>query len=75
MNNQLYTEITEVKWPFCLGWKTACENAVCVIMLDLSTKVRSISVQTQLNSICYIKLHVSTYFRSSSDSQLVLKTY
>jgi hypothetical protein len=35
-------------------------------------KIQSISVQTQHNSIYYIELHVSTYLRSSSGSQLVL---
>jgi len=35
------------------------------------TKFESIFVQTQLNSIYYIELHVSAYFRSPSVSQLV----
>jgi hypothetical protein len=39
-----------------------------------TTRIKSISVQTQLNSIYYIVLHVSTYLRSSSGSQLVFKT-
>jgi hypothetical protein len=37
------------------------------------TEIKSKSIQTQLNSIYYTKLHVSTYFRSSSGSQFVLK--
>jgi hypothetical protein len=37
-------------------------------------KIKSISVQTQLSSIYYIKLHVSTYVRSLSGSQLVFRT-
>jgi hypothetical protein len=41
----------------------------------INTEIKSISVQTQLNSIYYTELHVSTYFRSSSGSQLVFKTY
>jgi hypothetical protein len=36
-------------------------------------KIKSLSAQTQLNSIYYTELHVSTYLRSSSCSQLVLK--
>ena len=40
-----------------------------------SNKIKPISVQTQINSIYYIELHVSTYLRSSSGSQLVIKTY
>jgi hypothetical protein len=34
-------------------------------------KIQSISVQTQLDSIYYIELHVSTYLRSSSGSQFI----
>jgi hypothetical protein len=41
----------------------------------ISTKIKSISLQIQLNFISYIELHVSTYLRTSSGSQLVFKTY
>jgi hypothetical protein len=44
-----------------------------ILMCFKSMKIKSVSVQTQLNSIYYIELHVSTYLRSSSGSQLVLK--
>ena len=44
-------------------------------MLLIVEKIKSVSVQTQLNSIYYIKLHVSTYLRSSSGSQLVFETH
>jgi hypothetical protein len=37
------------------------------------TKIKSISVQKQLNSMYYIELHVLTYLRSSSGSQLLFK--
>jgi hypothetical protein len=36
---------------------------------------KSVPVQTQLNSICYIVQHVSIYIRSSSGSQFVFKIY
>ena len=38
-------------------------------------EIKSKSLQTQLNSIYYTELQVSTYFRSSSGSQFVFKTY
>jgi len=38
-------------------------------------EIKSLSVQTQLGSIYYTELHVSTYLRLSSRSQLVFKTY
>jgi len=41
----------------------------CVVV---STKIRSISKQTQLNSICNIELHIASYLRSSSVSQFVV---
>jgi len=44
----------------------------CIV---ICTKMKSISVQTQPNSICYVELHVSTYIWSSSASQLVFKIY
>jgi hypothetical protein len=42
---------------------------------DISTKIRAVRVQTQLDSVYYIELHVSTYLRSSSGSQVVIKTH
>jgi hypothetical protein len=33
-----------------------------------STKIKSVSVQTQLSSIHYVELHVSTYIRLSLGS-------
>jgi len=38
-------------------------------------KFESLSVQTQLNYIYYIELHVLAYFRSPSASQLVFYSY
>ena len=38
-----------------------------------STKIKSVPVQTQPNSIYYIEPQDSTYLRSSSGSQLVYK--
>jgi hypothetical protein len=32
-------------------------------------KIKSVFVQTQLNSTYYVELHVSTYLKSSSDSE------
>jgi hypothetical protein len=37
------------------------------VVLLIVHQIKSISVQTQLNSIYYIELYVSTYLRSSSD--------
>jgi hypothetical protein len=45
------------------------------VLLLTAQKIKSISVKTQLNSIYYIELHVSTYLRLSSGSQLVFKIY
>lgn len=39
-----------------------------------SIKIKQTPVQTELNSIYYRELHVSTYLRPSSGSQLVFKT-
>jgi hypothetical protein len=38
-------------------------------------QIKRKSVRTQLNSVYYTELNVSTYFRSSSGSQFVFKTY
>jgi hypothetical protein len=38
-------------------------------------RITSVCVQTKIDSIYYTELHVSTYFHSSSGSQLVFKTY
>jgi hypothetical protein len=38
-------------------------------------KIKSVSFQTQISSIYYTELHVSTYLMSSLRSQLVFKTY
>ena len=51
-----------------------CFN-VCRPVVLLSIKIKSISVQTQLNYIYYRELHVPTYLRSSWSSQLVFKTH
>jgi hypothetical protein len=45
------------------------------VVLLIVQKIKSISVQTQLNSIYYTELHVSIYLRPSSNSKLVFKTY
>jgi hypothetical protein len=37
--------------------------------------IKSKPVQTQINSIYYTELHVSTYFRSSSVSQFVFEIF
>jgi hypothetical protein len=44
----------------------------CICRLSVITKInsitemKSVSVQTQLNSICYVELRVSTYLRSNT---------
>jgi len=40
-----------------------------------NVQIRSIPIQTQLNSIYYIALRVSTYLRSCSGSHFIFKTY
>jgi hypothetical protein len=42
---------------------------------DNIQKIKPVSDQTQLKSIYFIELHVSTYFRPSSGSELVFKAY
>jgi hypothetical protein len=45
------------------------------VVLLIVKNIKSVSVRTQLNYIYYTELHVSTYLRLSSGSQLVFKTY
>jgi hypothetical protein len=53
--------------------KVNCVLTDVILMCFKSMKIKSVSVQTQLNSIYYIELHDSTYLRSSSGTHLVLK--
>jgi hypothetical protein len=46
----------------------------CHLVVLLTAQGLNKSVETQLNPIYYIELHVSTYLRSSSRLQFVFKT-
>jgi hypothetical protein len=45
------------------------------VVLLILQKIKSLSVQTQVDSIYYVELHFSTYLRSSRGSKVVFKTY
>jgi hypothetical protein len=45
------------------------------VFVSACIKIKTVSVQTQLNSIYFIEVHISTYLRSSLASQLVFKAY
>jgi hypothetical protein len=66
------------KWYLEIGMKINVGKIMCVPVTRKTkgiTKIMPISVEPQLNSIYFIELHVSTYFRSSSGSQFFFKTY
>ena len=54
-------------------WHNVCEGCHPIVLFI--TEIKSECVQTKLNFIYCAELHVSTYFRSSSGSQFVFKTY
>jgi hypothetical protein len=65
----------EQLWPWQWRRRGGQSDRLFMTSSRCIPKINSISVQTRPNSLYYTELHVSSYLRLSSVSQLVFKTY